>query len=145
MRMIASTLLASIFMVSQASAEKVWLTMDQVFPFDLKDAAVSVVVGNPGIADVTVIDNKRLLLFGKAPGVTNVYIFDEDGGTIKNLTLNVRTPSSDMMVVHRGSERSTYNCTINCEATLTVGDAATTFNTVNQQVGQKFGQAAGSQ
>ena len=127
--------------VSAAHAEHVWLTMDQVRPFKLDNPAHSVVVGNPGIADVTVQDNSNLLLFGKAPGLTNIYVFDEDGKTLKNLVIRVRSPSSDMLVVHRGAARTTYNCTTNCEATITVGDSPEVFDGVSTQVTEKFEQA----
>ena len=127
--------------VSTAKAEHIWLTMDQVRPYKLETAAQSIVVGNPGIADVTVQDNTNLLLFGKAPGLTNIYLFDEDGKTIENLVIRVRSPSSDMLVVHRGAARTTYNCTVNCEATITVGDTEEIFQGVVTQVSAKFDQA----
>ena len=115
--------------------------MDQVRPYALKKPAQSIVVGNPSIADVTIQDGSNLLLFGKAPGLTNIYIFDEEGKTVENLHIRVRTPSNDMLVVHRGVDRTTYNCTTNCEATVTVGDAATVFSDVSQQVSEKYRQA----
>lgn len=124
-----------------AAAEQIWLTMDQVRPYKLETPAQSIVVGNPAIADVTIRDNTNVLLFGKAPGLTNIYVFDENGEPIKNLTIRVRTPSSDMLTVHRGSSRMTYNCTTNCEATVTVGDDTASFSGVASQVQMKYQQA----
>ena len=134
---------AAIFaaMTQGAAAEQLWLTMDQVRPFKLEAPAQSIVVGNPAIADVTIQDNTNLLLFGKAPGLTNIYVFDENGDAARNLTIRVRTPSSDMLTVHRGAARTTYNCTTNCEATVTVGDDLTTFAGVSTQVNAKYNQA----
>ncbi|PQA87835.1 pilus assembly protein N-terminal domain-containing protein [Hyphococcus luteus] len=129
-------------MSQTAAAEQLWLTMDQVRPFQLENPAQSIVVGNPAIADVTIQDNSNILLFGKAPGLTNIYIFDEDGEPAKNLVIRVRTPSSDMLTVHRGAARTTYNCTTNCEATVTVGDDPSAFNGVSGQVTAKYGQAS---
>jgi len=125
-----------------AHAETLWLTMDQVRPYKLENPAQSIVVGNPAIADVSVQDNTNVLLFGKAPGMTNIYVFDENGEAVKNLVIRVRTASSDMLTVHRGAMRTTYNCTTNCEATVTVGDADSVFNGVSQQVQNKYSQAA---
>lgn len=142
MRRIFAAAALSLISTQVAAAEQLWLTMDQVRPYKLDNPADSIVVGNPGIADVTVQDNSNLLLFGKSPGLTNIYIFNENGEAVNNLIIRVRTPSSDMLTVHRGSERSTYNCTINCEATLTVGDSGETFNDVVTQVGQKYNQAS---
>ncbi|WP_425410885.1 pilus assembly protein N-terminal domain-containing protein [Hyphococcus sp.] len=125
-----------------AAAEQIWLTMDQVRPYKLENPAQSIVVGNPAIADVTVQDNSNVLLFGKAPGLTNIFVFNEAGEAVKNLTIRVRTPSADMLTVHRGSARTTYNCTTNCEATVTVGDDDTSFSSVAAQVQNKFSQAS---
>ncbi len=141
MRIIASAVAMTFALISSAHADQVWLTMDQVRPFVLEQPAQNIVVGNPSIADVTVQDNQHLLLFGKAPGLTNIYLFDENGETIDNLIIRVRSSSSDMLTYYRGSSRTTYNCTTNCEATITVGDNSTTFSNVSSQVQNKLGQA----
>ena len=136
---IATTLLAS-----NAYAGQVWLTMDQVRPYELKLPAGQIVVGNPGIADIQVQDKTRLLLFGKSPGLTNIFIFDDEGATIENLQIRVKSASNDMLTVHRGAARVTYNCTTRCEATATVGDDQTAFQEVASQSQAKFQQATAS-
>lgn len=127
-----------------AQAEQIWLTMDQVRPYRLEAAAQSIIVGNPAIADVTVQDNKNILLFGKAPGLTNMYIFDENGEPSGNLIIRVRSHGPDMLTYYRGSARRTYNCTSNCEATITVGDDSSTFSEVTSQVQNKSKAAEGA-
>ncbi len=141
MRLIVALVL-SLFATSYAHAEDVWLTMDHVRPYSLKAPADQIVVGNPGIADVTVQDKSRLLLFGKAPGMTNIFIFDENGNTIENIIIRVRSTSKGMLTFHRGSARTTYNCTHSCEATVTVGDDRQAFDNVVAQSEQKFNQAS---
>ena len=142
MRRIFAAVSCLVVLAQPAAAEQLWLTMDQVRPFKLNAPAKSIVVGNPAIADVTIQDNNNILLFGKAPGLTNIYVFDETGEAAQNLVIRVRTPSSDMLTVHRGIARTTYNCTTNCEATVTVGDDTTQFETVSTQVESKYGQAS---
>ena len=144
MRTIVSTVAAFFLMAQSALAGQVWLTMDQVRPYKLETAAQKIVVGNPSIADVTVQDSTNLLMFGKAPGLTNIYIFNEDGETTENLIVRVRSHGSDMLTVYRGAARTTYNCTTNCEMTITVGDDTATFTGVAAQVQNKFSQAAGA-
>lgn len=144
MRTIISALAVFFAAATGAHAEQIWLTMDQVRPYTLETPAQSIVVGNPGIADVTVQDNKNLLLFGKAPGMTNMYIFNEEGEAVTNLIIRVRAQSAGMLTFYRGSARTTYNCTSNCEATVTVGDSTETFSEVSSQVQNKFKQASGS-
>jgi len=140
-RILAAAVLLAVS-TQAAHAEQLWLTMDQVRPYKLESPAQSIVVGNPSIADVTVQDNTNVLLFGKSPGMTNIYIFDENGEPVKNLIIRVRTASNDMLTVHRGAARTTYNCTTNCEATITVGDNVDTFNEVSGQVQGKYSQAS---
>ncbi len=124
-----------------ASAEQIWLTMDQVTPYRLGAGAGEVVVGNPAIADVTVLDRERIMLFGKAPGLTNIFIFDENGEPMQDLVIRVRTTGTEMLTVQRGADRITYNCTSICDQTATVGDGIQTFGSVSQQVQQKLQQA----
>lgn len=127
-----------------AFAEQIWLTMDQVSPYTLEVPAGQIVVGNPAIADVTVQDKQRVLLFGKAPGMTNMYIFDDDGQAVQNLVVRVRSTTSDMLTMHRAGARTTYSCSSQCEPTITVGDDTASFSTLYGQVEQKKGQAQGA-
>lgn len=128
-------------MMSTAQAGQVWLTMDYVRPYKLERPAQNVIIGNPAIADVSVQDASNLLLYGKAPGMTNIYIMDADGEVIENMIVRVRTNANDMLTFYRGSARTTYNCTTNCEATVTVGDDQTTFGEVSTQIAAKYSQA----
>ena len=137
MRRILAAIVSLAALVQPAAAQQLWLTMDQVRPFKLERPAKSIVVGNPAIADVTIQDNNNILLFGKAPGLTNIYVFDEDGEAAQNLIIRVRTPSTDMLTVHRGAARTTYNCTTNCEVTVTVGDDQTQFDNVSRTTGRR--------
>ncbi len=141
MRTFFSAMVMLFALTAGAEAGEVWLTMDQVRPYKLNAPAENIAVGNPAIADVTVQDNQNLLLFGKSPGLTNIYIFNESGETIENMIIRVRSPNSDMLTFYRGAERTTYNCASNCEPTVTVGDAPEVFQSLTTQVQKKFDQA----
>jgi Flp pilus assembly secretin CpaC len=143
MRLFVFSLTAALF-ATTASAEQVWVTMDQVKPYTFKQEVAQIVVGNPGIADVTVRDKSRVLLFGKAPGLTNMFLFDADGNEMENLIVRVRASNSDLLTLQRGGQRFTFNCTSTCEQTMTVGDSPEAFGAVQGQVQQKFQQASGS-
>lgn len=143
MRLFILSMTASLF-ASAASAEQVWVTMDQVKPYSFKQEVGQIVVGNPGIADVSVRDKSRVLLFGKAPGVTNIFLFDAEGNEIENLIVRVSATSSNLLTLQRGGQRYSYNCMTTCEQTLVVGDNPEAFGAVTAQVQQKFQQAAGS-
>ncbi len=140
MRSLIFGLALATFTAAPVSAQQVWVTMDQVRSYSTDKAASSIIVGNPGIADIAVQDKNNFLLFGKAPGLTNIIIINEEGKTIENLQVRVNPPSSGMLVAHRGSNRTTYNCTFHCEATLTIGDNTAGFANVNNQVQSKLTQ-----
>jgi hypothetical protein len=145
MRTFILTLFLTAAATTAARADQVWVTMDQVAPYTFKQDVDQIVVGNPGIADVTVRDKSKVLIFGKAPGVTNLFLFDAEGQEIENLIVRVRATGAEMLTFHRGGQRATYNCMSQCEPTITIGDNLATFSDVTQQVQQKYQQAtAGS-
>lgn len=142
MRRIIALISAGFFVNSAASAGEIWLTMDQVTPYDLDVPAGQIIVGNPGIADVSTADKTKLLLFGKSPGVTNFFIFDDEGNKIDNLIISVRAQNDDMMTIYKGSARATLTCTSVCEQTVTIGDGQGAFASAAAQIQQKFSTAS---
>ncbi|NWG93313.1 MAG: pilus assembly protein N-terminal domain-containing protein [Parvularculaceae bacterium] len=144
MRSFVISLATAAFLTTAARAEQVWLTMDHVTPYTFKQEVSQIVIGNPGIADVTVRDKTRVLMFGKSPGLTNMYLFDADGNEIDNLIVRVRAANSDLLTFQRGNQRYTYNCMTNCDQTITVGDSQDAFGSIAGQVAQKYQQAAGT-
>jgi hypothetical protein len=143
MRTFLLSLLVSAAATTAAHADQVWVTMDQVAPYAFKQDVDQIVVGNPGIADVTVRDKSKVLIFGKSPGMTNFFLFDAEGNEIDNLIVRVRSTGTDMLTFHRGGQRATYNCMTQCEPTVTIGDGNETFGVVSQQVQQKYQQVTG--
>lgn len=143
MRTLILSLIATAAATSVAHADQVWVTMDQVAPYVFKQDVDQIVVGNPGIADITVRDKSKVLIFGKSPGVTNFFLFDAEGKEIDNLIVRVRSTGTEMLTFHRGGQRATYNCMTQCEPTITIGDSNDTFGFVSQQVQQKYQQVTG--
>ncbi|MGF1544482.1 MAG: pilus assembly protein N-terminal domain-containing protein [Parvularculaceae bacterium] len=133
--------LAAVAAPTAAEAGEIWLTMDYVEPYTLPKAAGQIVVGNPGIADVEVRNDRSLLLFGKGPGVTNLFIYDQEGEKLENLIVRVRALGDNMLTLQQGPIRTTYNCLSICEQTITVGDGQEGFSQTANQIEQKFLQA----
>ena len=127
-----------------AAAKEVWLTMDYVQSYEIERPAGQVVVGNSGIADVTVQDSTRLLLFGKGPGTTNLFIHDSEGELIESVTIRVRALNDRMVTLQRGTARTTYNCLPTCDPTIVIGDDVESFALAAQQAQQKFLSATGA-
>jgi len=54
------------------------------------DTIENVAVGNPNIADIVVLESKKLYILGKSLGTTNVVVWGKDrGGTQEHSTLNI--------------------------------------------------------
>lgn len=139
MKHLAVSLLASAaMMIAPAQAGELWLTIDQVRAYDMPAPVGSIVVGNPSIADVTVQSNQKILLYGKAPGLTNIYFFDADGKKMDNVYVRVQSDMRNMLVVHKGTARTTYSCTKNCEISVTIGDDPESFGAAASQAQEKI-------
>ena len=129
--------------LTQTQAEEIWLTTDYVKPFKTSQPADQIIIGNPGIADVRVRDENHILLYGISPGTTNMFILDENGDVINDLILRVRAVGDNVVIFQRGMERTTYNCMIVCEPTVTIGDGSS-FSNVTEQIERRSQQIANS-
>ena len=81
----------------------------------LRGAAASVIVGNPAIADVSVIDAGKAVVSGRGYGVTNLVIIDQLGRTVLERQVVVAAPSEGRVSVIRGPKVSEYACAGGCE------------------------------
>ena len=88
----------------------------------INSPAATVIIGNPGIADVTIQDPKTLILTGKAYGQTNLIILDAVGNPIADTLIDVVRQEADLMTVYQGSARTTMVCNPECQPTPMLGD-----------------------
>jgi len=85
--------------------------------------AATVVVGNPGVADVTIQDPQTLILTGKSYGQTNMIVLDAKGNPIADTLVEVVQPQADLVTVFSAGQRITVTCSPTCQPTVMVGDA----------------------
>lgn len=71
-----TTAVLALASAAPAAAESLRVATDQVERLHLRGSAADVVIGNPAIAEVALIDPKTLAVTGKAPGVTTLVVFD---------------------------------------------------------------------
>ena len=135
---------------SSASAEptaKATGTLQVVIDFakilTLDGAAKTIVIGNSGILDATINDERTVVLTGKAVGATNMIVLGENNREILNTSVNV-VPSSQVATVYHGLQRQTYNCVSACTPVLAVGDAAQHFDRASAQIQARQEFASGS-
>jgi Flp pilus assembly secretin CpaC len=84
--------------------------------------AATVILGNPGIADVTIQDPQTLVLTGKSYGQTNLIILDKDGNPIADTLIEVVQMQAGIMTVYQGSARTTLACAPVCQGVVMMGD-----------------------
>lgn len=84
--------------------------------------ASTVIIGNPGIADITIQDPQTLVLTGKSYGQTNLIILDANGNPIADTMIEVTQDMADVVTVYVGDKRQTYSCEPVCQSVIMMGD-----------------------
>jgi Flp pilus assembly secretin CpaC len=127
---------------SPALAGEIEVPIDNSRAVQLARPAATILVGNPSIADVTVVDGTHLFVLGRSFGGTNIIALDGGGETIARMDVVVIKDGSRAVTLFRGAGRTTYSCTENCQKTLTIGDEPEVYAAVNDQSSTKMGLAA---
>jgi Flp pilus assembly secretin CpaC len=86
--------------------------------------AATVIVGNPGVADVTIQDPQTLVLTGKSYGQTNLIILDAVGEPIADTLVEVTQLQAGVMTVYQGLNRTSLSCAPVCQPVVMMGDDA---------------------
>ncbi|MBJ3784645.1 pilus assembly protein N-terminal domain-containing protein [Devosia sediminis] len=86
--------------------------------------AATVIVGNPGIADVTIQDPQTLILTGKSYGQTNLIVLDSRGEPVADTLVEVVQMAAGIMTVYQGQNRTTLSCAPTCQPVVMMGDDA---------------------
>ena len=129
----AMTIAATFAFAPSALAETFQVDLNETKALRLRNAANSVVIGNPAIADVAVHDAHLMFVTGKSFGNTNLLVFDINGRQLYSADISVTADMANTLTVTRGNARETYTCTPNCAATPQIGDSTTFFETVTSQ------------
>src|SRR5688572_16762653 len=93
------------------AAGDVRLGLDEVHTLTFKRPVATVYVGNPAIADITMIDARHAFVQGKGYGRTNFVALNQDGVQVFNTSITVTGASTgNTVVLNRGAQRITLNC-----------------------------------
>ena len=129
--------------IVQAAAGGLKVEVNQTRALHLNKPAAAVMVGNPAIADVTVLSPQLVYLLGRSYGQTNFVALDKDGKQISSFDVDVVAPSSSTVTLTRGAGQLTYNCTPRCERVAAQGDDVGAFTNTVQQMRDAAGLAKG--
>jgi hypothetical protein len=131
----AATLLAGAAMmaavatdVTRAAAADMVVKYDQSQLLRLPRPAADIIIGNPNIADVAIQGGNLLVVTGKSFGITNIIILDADRNVIQDQRIMVERDVNKIVHLQKGSTRQSWNCSPQCNPTVTVGDDPSYFN-----------------
>lgn len=110
------------------------VTVDRAKVIRLPEKTQTVIIGNPGVADIAIQKNGVVVLTGKSFGVTNFIAIDATGSQIAESMVSVTAPTESILMVQRGLERQTYSCAPVCQPTVALGDAPGYFGETRGQV-----------
>jgi hypothetical protein len=123
---------------SSAFAGTVSVPIDQAKVVTFDRPVSTVYVGNPAMADVSVIDPHRVFVLGKAFGTTNLIALDTNGKLLSNDPLKIEGHSQNTVTLNRGPEQFTYACAgARCEASPVPGDASGYYSPVMSENSQR--------
>jgi hypothetical protein len=119
------------------------ITIDQAKVVKLPPGTTTLVIGNPLIADVTMLKNTAgMVVTGKGYGQTNLIALDDHGNIVDEKQLRVE-PGRSVLVVQRGDSRTSYSCDPWCMPTVQLGDDSKAFSDVGSQIQLRNGWATG--
>lgn len=125
LRCTAACLLALAFAapaISSAASEPISVKVNMARILRINSPAATVIIGNPGIADVTIQDPQTLVLTGKSYGQTNLIVLDDIGNPIADTLVEVVQAQADLVTVYLGTARTTLSCAPVCQPTIMLGD-----------------------
>ncbi len=118
MRLLAPTLAAALLAAAAfptlAQNRGLDVEIDRAQRIQLRGAASSVIVANPAVADVTMVDASTLYVTGRGYGSTEVVVVDAIGRTLYQSVVTVTAPSSGHVRVWRGGAATEMSCGAGC-------------------------------
>jgi hypothetical protein len=130
-----ATAFTAAFATSAGAGSAVAVPLDEVRIIAFARPVATLYVGNPVIADVTIIDNKHAFVQGKAFGATNLVALDAMGRQVANQQVVVAGNGNSVVTLQRGTSQTTYACVgARCQASPLPGDGKDAFESAIDQI-----------
>lgn len=113
---------------ARSSADELIVKFDQSQIIKLPRPVTEIIIGNPMIADVAIQSSTMLVVTGKSFGLTNLIALDADRNVIVDQRVMVQRDNARLLFLSKGGKRETYNCTPQCNPTITIGDDPAYFS-----------------
>jgi hypothetical protein len=119
------------------------ITLDQAKVAKVPAGTATLVVGNPSIADVTMLKGGvGMVVTGRGYGQTNLVAIDSQGSILDEKQIRVE-PAHTVLVVQRGASRASYSCHPWCLPTPQLGDDSGVFTEAAGQISARNALAQG--
>ena len=106
-------------------AGAITVRIDENTVLDLRAPAGNVLIGNPSVVDVTLLNPRRIAILGKTYGVTNLIITDRMGRTIFQQEVNVANAGPGRVSVYKAGQVQNFACSPTCQRTPMPGEDKT--------------------
>jgi Flp pilus assembly secretin CpaC len=123
--------------------EPIAIVIDRAKVMHISRPADTIIIGNPAIADVSVQAGNLLVVTGKTFGITNIIALDAERNVIQDQRILVRRDELKVVNLQRGTERQSYNCTPQCNPSITVGDEQKYFDSISKASRAKISFSSG--
>lgn len=119
--------LAALLSLAAAASQAQTLAapIDQTVTIDLPAAAADVIIGNPTVIDVQLLNSHQAVVMGKLYGVTSLQVFDQHGRSIYARQVVVSAADENRLSFYRGADVYNYACAPRCERTPMPGERQT--------------------
>lgn len=105
------------------AAAELHVPVNETRVYMLEQAVSTIAVTNPDIADVTIHNDRTILVVGRTYGVTNLIALDSDGKPVATKRIRVVAPVDSGTVTYvRGPDTQSYSCAPRCERVVLPGD-----------------------
>ena len=129
---------------AEASSDVISVTLDQAKVAKLPPGTSTLIIGNPMIADVTMLKTgDSMVITAKSFGETNVIALGPGGSVIEERQIQV-LPAKTTVVLQKGSSRVSYACNPDCMPLVNLGDDSDVFKAGTTEVTMRNSLAQGS-
>lgn len=130
MRRLIQNIIVSAMLVSGMVAPNIALALENSVQVNVNLARIlriaspanTIIIGNPGIADVTIQDSQTLILTGRSFGITNLIVLDQAGNPIVDTMIEVVQNKDGLITVFQGLAKTTLACEPHCQPVIMLGD-----------------------
>ncbi len=142
---LAAVLAGSAAPAARAMDKTISVVIDQAHLVDLPRGTSTLIIGNPTIADVTMVGSRGslMVLTPKAFGETNFIALDDAGRPLSESIIRV-VAGDDAVVLQRGLQRQSYACAPKCQVVGRLGDDVKYFTDAMEQAKSYSAGASGA-